>query len=303
MSIVIDSDISLIMRKLNISETTIREKYSNKGLQEIVEEEAEAGNQAAVVFAHEVFTSPRMLVKIFQLANPENKLQFLKEMNPKELKEFLPLMEEEDLNQGLYFFDMNQLMDMLKEIPPEQLVKVVFEMFSPEEVVTLLPEEQLDKFLEDPAMDKGDIMKNLHMIPQEYLAQMYEAVSGQDCESVSSKELLEKIGGLGAMQFQDALRVMQPVAKQQLVLNIANAHEELYEKFDADAYTNMIQANKFQPEVVKAMEVIDEDEKIKMLEKLPKDQLAIVITQIDATVFADKIIKDHPELLAEAMLS
>ena len=303
MSIVIDSDISLIMRKLNISETKLRERYSHMGLQEIVEKEAEEGNQAAVAFAHEVFTSPRMLVKIFQLADPENKLQFLREMNSRQLKEFLPLMEEEDLNQGLYFFDMNELMDMLKDIPAEQLVRVVFQMFSPEEVVALLPEEQLDKFLEDPNMDKGDIMKNLHMIPQEYLAQMYEAVSGQDCESASSKELLEKIGGLGALQFQDALRVMQPVAKQQLVLNIANAHEELYEKFDADAYTNMIKANKFQPEVVKAMEVIDEDEKIKMLEQLPKEQLAIVITQMDAAVFAEKIIKDHPELLAQAMLS
>ena len=117
-----------------------------------------------------------------------------------------------------------------------------------------------------------------------------------------SKELLEKIGNLNPHQFQDALRAMQPFAKQKLVMEIANAHKDLYQKFDADAYTNMIKAHKFQPEVAQAIEVIDEDEKIKMLERLPKDQMAILITQIDAKIFADQLIKEHPELLAQAIL-
>ena len=42
--------------------------------------------------------------------------------------------------------------------------------------------------------------------------------------------------------------------------------------------------------------------KIKMLEQLPKDLLAIVITQMDAKVFADQLLKDHPDLIAQAML-
>jgi len=303
MSIVIDTDLTLIMQRLNISEMKMKECYADKTVEEIVEQEAEEGNQAAVAFARELFTSPRMLVKIFQLADNENKLQFLKEMSSQQLKEFLPLMEEEDLNEGLYFFDMNQLMNMLKEIPPEQLVKTVFEMFSDEEIMRYLPEEQLDQFLSDPDIDKTQIMKQLHLIPQEYLAQMYEAVSGEDSDKTSTKELLEKIGSLNPMQFQDALRAMQPVAKQKLTMDIANSHKEYYEKFDADAYTNMIKTYKFQPEVVQAMQVIEPEEKIKMLGKLPDDLLSIVITQIDAKVFADQIIKQHPQLLAKAIIS
>ena len=303
MGIRIDADISLLIRKLNISESTFQDKYADMDLEEIVEKEAEAGNQAAVEFAQEIFKSAEMLVKIFQLANPKNKLKFLNEMDSNRLKEFLPLMDEEDLNQGLYYFDMTQLMKMLKEIPADQLVQVVFQMFSAEEVIEYLPEKQLDKFLQDPKMDKSNILKHLSRIPTEYLAQMYEAVSGENCEGANPKELIGKIGNLGALQFQDALQVMEPYAKRLLVLNIANADEELYEKFDADAYTNMMNEHKFQPEVVKAMEVIKEEEKIKMLEQLPRDLLSIFITQIDAKVFADKIIKDHPDLLAKAILS
>ena len=125
-----------------------------------------------------------MLVKIFQLADPENKLAFLKEMNSDQLKEFLSLMDEEDLNEGLKFFDMNKLMSMLQELPPEQLVNTVFELFTEEEIMKYLPEEQLDKFLENPDVDKYQIMNNLALIPREYLAQMYEAVSGEDCEEM-----------------------------------------------------------------------------------------------------------------------
>ena len=269
MSIVIDTDLTLVMQRLNISETKMKECYANKTVEEIIEKEAEEGNQAAVAFAQELFTTPRMLVKIFQLADPENKLAFLKEMNSEQLRAFLPLMDEEDLNEGLKFFDMNKLMDMLEDIPPDQLVKTVFQLFTEEEIMRYLPEEELDKFLENPDIDKTQIMKNLALIPQEYLAQMYEAISGKDSDKTGSKELLENIGNLNPMQFQDALKAMQPVAKQQLILGITQAHEELYENFDAHAYTNMIKTYKFQPEVVKGMEVIDPDEKIKMLEQLP----------------------------------
>ena len=65
MSIVIDSDLTLLMQRLNISEMKMRERYASMGLEEIVEKEAEDGNQEAVKFAHEIFSSPRMLVKIF----------------------------------------------------------------------------------------------------------------------------------------------------------------------------------------------------------------------------------------------
>lgn len=303
MSIVINTDLSFIVQRLHISPEKMQTCYASKSVEEIIEQEAEEGNQEAILFAKEIFTNPIMLVKIFQLADTENKLQFLKEMSAQELKEFLPLMEEEDLNEGLYLFDMNQLMNMLKNVPPEQLVKTVFEMFSKEQIMLYLPEEQLDKFLEDPDIDKGRIMQQLYLIPQTYLAQMYEAVSGENSDRTSSNELLAKIGNLNSMQFTDALRSMNSYAKQKLTMDIADTHIEYYQKFDADAYTNMIRAHKFQPEAAQAMHVLEPEEKIKMLGRLPEDLLSIVITQMDAKIFAEQIIKEHPQLLAKAIMT
>ena len=302
MSIVIDADLTTLMYKLNISASKMQNEYALMTIEQIVEAEAEAGNQEAVKYAEELFQSPDMLVKIFKLADPNNKLEFLNEMTADQLRAFLPLMEEEDINEGLKFFTQNKLMKMLEEIPPEQLVNTVFEMFSQEEIVKYLPEDQLDKFLTDTDIEKNKVINNLPSIPKEYLAQMYESVSGENAEEMNSNQIIDKISDLNPLQFKDAMLSMQPIAKQQLTLGLGKEHNELYQNIDAHAYTNMINTYKQQPEVVKAMAVIEPEEKIKMLQQLPNDLLSIVITQLDARVFADTLIKENPELIAQIML-
>ena len=302
MSIVIDTDLTTLMSKLNISATKMQQEYALMTIEEIVEAEAEAGNQAAVKYATELFQSPDMLVKIFKLADPENKLEIMSEMTEDQLQSFLPLMEEEDINEGLKFFTQNKLLKMLEEIPPEQLVNTVFEMFSQEEVVRFLPEDQLNKFLTDTDIEKNKVLNHLPSIPKEYLMQMYESVTGQAGEKMNSDQIIDKLSELNPLQFQDALLSMQPVAKQQLTLSLAKEHNDLYQNIDAHAYTNMINTYKQKPELVKAMQVIEPEEKLKMLQELPKDLLSIVITQLDAREFADNLIKESPELIAQIMM-
>ena len=262
--IVLDTDLTTLLSKLNVSYTKMVEMYSMMSVEDIVEAEAAQGNQAAV-----------------------------------ELQKFLPLMEEEDLQQGLYFFTEDKLLAMLKELPPEQLVNTVMEMFSEEEVIRLMPNSELDNFLTHTDVDKGNILKHLQSLPPEYLAQMIEGVTGQECEDKSNFDMVNQIDRFNPIEFKDALYSMQSTQKQQLTLNLANQHPELYQIFSPESYTNMIHAQKQKPELVKAMDVIEPEEKIKMVEELPNDLLSMVITQIDARDFADSLINKFPEVLAE----
>ena len=68
-------------------------------------------------------------------------------MDDKQLEGLLPLMEKNDLVQGLNYFTQDKLLKLLEELPPEQLVKTVLELFSQEEVIQFMPEDQLDKLL------------------------------------------------------------------------------------------------------------------------------------------------------------
>lgn len=302
MSLVIDSNLEYLQNILHISKVTFEEKYANMSVDEIIEAEAAQGNQQAIELAQELTTNTSLVMELFDLADTNNKYMILREMSAQQLQTFLPEMEESDLLQGLYFFTEDKLMKMLEALPAEQLVNTVFQMFSKEEIVQLLPEEQLDKFLTSHDIDKNKILKHMQSIPEEYVAQVLEQITGEAQEGLDSIDLAKKFGELNPLEYQDALKAFQPTQKQQLVLSLGKEHEEWFQLFDADAYTKVINREKQQPEVVKAMSVIDPEYIQNMITELPNDLLSIVITQIDTEKFADILMNQFPEVMAEIIM-
>lgn len=302
MSLVIDSNLEYLQNILHINKVTFEEKYANMSVDEIIEAEAAQGNQQAIELAQELTTNTSLVMELFDLADTNNKYMILREMSAQQLQTFLPEMEESDLLQGLYFFTEDKLMKMLEALPAEQLVNTVFQMFSKEEIVQLLPEEQLDKFLTSHDIDKNKILKHMQSIPEEYVAQVLEQITGEAQEGQDSIDLAKKFGELNPLEYQDALKAFQPTQKQQLVLSLGKEHEEWFQLFDADAYTKVINREKQQPEVVKAMSVIDPEYIQNMITELPNDLLSIVITQIDTEKFADILMNQFPEVMAEIIM-
>ena len=271
MSLVIDSNLEYLQNILHISNVTFQEKYADMSVDEILEAEAAAGNQYAIELAKELTSNTSLVMELFDLADTENKYMILRELTSQQLQEFLPEMEEKDLLQGLFFFTQDKLMKLLEELPAEQLVNTVFEMFSQEEVVKFMPDEQLNKFLTSTDIDKNKILKHMQSIPEEYVA-------------------------------KDALMAFQPTQKQQLVLSLGKEHEEWFQLFDADAYTKIINREKQQPEVVKAMSVIEPEYIQNMLKELPNDLLSLVITQMDTKQFTEMLMEQFPEVIAEIIM-
>lgn len=302
MSIIIDTDLSFLINKLSISEAKIQENYADMSAEEIIKAEASQGNQAAIELANELLNNVALVIELFKLADPNNRYMILSEMTGQQLQTFLPQMEEKDLNYGLNFFTQDKLLKMLEELPSEQLVNTVFEMFSQEEVVRLLPDEQLDKFLTSTDIDKNKILQHLKSIPEEYLAQMLEGITGEQVKDMDAIDMTKQIGELNPLEYKDALTGMQPTQKQQLVLSLGKEHEEWFQLFDAHAYTKMINTYKEKPEVVKAMNVIEPEYIINMLEELPNDLLSFVITQMDKEQFAEILMNKHPEVMAEIIM-
>ncbi len=303
MSIAIDADLAYLQTRLHISSTKFQQVYANMSLKEILMAEAAEGNQEAIKLANELLNNTSLIMELFNLADPNNKYEILSEMTAQQLRVFLPIMEEKDLVQGLYYFSEDKLMSMLEDVPPEQLVNVVFQMFSKEEVVRLLPDEQLDKFLTSTDIDKNKILKHMQSIPEEYLMQILENITGKSEDSEqTSYDLTKKIGELNPLEFKDALQGLQPTQKQQLVLSLGKEHSEWFQLFDADAYTKMIYNHKQKPDMVKSMAVLEPDQIIKMNEELPNDLLATVITQMDTEPFAETLMDKMPELIAKFLM-
>lgn len=297
MSISINTDLEYLCSRLNISSSKM-EMYQNKSVEEIIEAEAAEGNQAAIQLAADMFTDVNQLIELFQLSDPENKLTIMLAMTDYQRQQLIPMLDESDLAEGLQYFTQDSLLNMLNEIPKEELMKTVFYMFSEDEVIQNMPQDQLDKFLTGVEMDKDLLLKNLQSIPATYLQQILESVTGEEAKGTSN-ELTNQIGQLGDLAYKTAIRNLEPTQKQQLTLLITSSDNKQYERFDTSAYTRIINRERDKNDLVKAMGNIKPEYLQKMMTELPEDLLSVVITQIDTEKFADSLINKFPELLAQ----
>ena len=253
----------------------------------------------AIALAHELLNNVNLVMELFSLANPENRLEIMSEMTDDQLQKFLPEMDKKDLVQGLNYFTQDKLLKMLEHVESEELSKVVLTMFSKEEIMRLLPEEQLDKLLQSTDMDKNNILNHIKSLPPAYVSQMIESVTGEDVEDTNIINMIKTLEGFGPLEFKDALVNLQSSPKQQLVLSLTQEHPEYFQLFDAHAYTNMINTHKDKSEVVTAMNVLEQENIMNMIKELPEDLLAIVITQMDKDKFAEILMKENPEVMAQ----
>jgi len=297
MSIRINTDLEYLRMRLNISPSKM-EEYGDKTIDEILEAEAAAGNQEAIKFAADMFTDVNQLIELFRLADPENKLVILNAMNSSQLEKLIPMLETDDLTEGLNFFTQSSLLDLLKDIPKEEMLKAVFQMFSETQVIEYMPEKELDKLLTSEDTDKQMLLNALKFIPEMYLQQIVESVTGEEANG-NSTELIAQIGQMGDLDYKNALMNFEPTQKRQLTFILTNQEKKLYEKFDTDAYTHMINRERDKDDMVKAMGFIKPEHLQKMMTHLPQDLLSIVITQIDTEKFADALINKFPEILAQ----
>ncbi|MBO5385371.1 hypothetical protein J6A64_03560 [bacterium] len=297
MSIVINADLEYLKSKLNIPESRMA-TYQAKTVDEILKAEAAAGNQEAIKLAADMFTNVSQLIELFQLADPQNKLVIMQQMDSSQLEKLVPMLEQDDLLQGLHYFTQDNLLDLLKEIPKEELLKTVFELFSQTQIIEYLPEKELDGLLTNIDLDKGLLLQNLKFIPDMYLQQILESVTGEEAQG-SSSQLILQISQLGDQDYKNALMNFQPAQKKDLTYALVNQENKLFEKFSTDSYTYMINRERDKNELIKAMHVIKPEHLHNMINELPQDLLSVVTTQIDTEKFADALINQFPELLAQ----
>lgn len=295
--ITLDTDMYLLASRLNLSTAKI-EKYGSTSVSQIVEAEAIEGNTQAQMLLSQIFSDPAELVKIFKLTDVGNKYAILHNLSEHDLNNLLPLLQQEDLVVGLNFFTKDKLLKMVGELPKEQLVKYVSQMFTPEQLLAFMPEEKMDKVLQSEDLDKGLVLKYLKTLKPEILSQMIEAATGKPAQSSDQQDLINQIGTLPPDKYREALISIPPENKRFFMLQMSKEEPKIFQLFDSDAYTKII-SRKEKPDLVAAAGVIQPQQLIKMVGQLPQDLLSIVCTQIDPTKFANVLTKEFKNVLSQ----
>lgn len=310
MGIAINVDTYLLCSMFNISSKKITDDYSGMSIEEIMKAEAANGNAAAANFDSSILNDPVKLIELFQLKDPANKYAILSNMNENDLKELLPLLEAADLAQGLNYFSKDKLLNMSEELPKEQLTKMTLEMFSPEQLIQLMPEDQINKVLTSDKMDPNIEKKYLQTLKPEILAQMLEATTGQQSAgsnesdisgqtNLDGQSLANQIASLPDDKFQEAMINIPPQNKRDFMVKLAKEDPKILQLFDSSAFTKIIGNKKDKSEIIKASSALKPESLVKMIAQLPHDLTAAVLTQLDTKKFADVLQSKFKNIISQ----
>lgn len=297
--IAIQLDLNYLSRYLNI-DTQRLQSYGMQSIQQIIEEEAANGNTEAENYLLQVLKDPNAIIRLFKIGNAKNRWKILREMNEDDLRELLPFLEKKDLVNGLQFYTQDTLLKYMRELPKEEITKVLFECYSKENFLKLVPEKELNKWFESEKVDRGKVQEQLEGLPKEALAQMVEAITGEPQYDTDAKSLLQTIQGFNPKQFIEGVQAMKPKYKRQIILNMTQEDPKLWEEFSVETLTKPLELLD-KPELIKGMAKLEDETLVDMLSNLPKDLMSVVISQIDPEVFADVLSTQFQDLLKQVV--
>ena len=301
MAIVLDTNMKLFAERLNITSSRMVQDYGLKTVDEIIEAEAAQGNTQAINYAREMYNSPAKLIKIFKLADVENKFVLLHNMNSQMREAILPMLEKDDLVMGLYFFTQDKLLDMLMDVDIEELVNVILGAFPLEDIVMMFTEDDLAQFFQHDELEKYDVINQLKSLPPEVMIKFVEGITGKPSEETNPLDLIKSIEELPTDKYRDFMSAIDPDVQRQLTFQLTKQKPEYLQLFPNETYVNML-STLMKPEMVKPMINLEKDSLVTMITELPEDLMSIVAAQVDTKDFAEYLLDGHLDLLEDALM-
>ena len=299
----LDIDLSYLTKNFEIGTQRLNQ-YGSKSIDEIMEAEAEQGNPRAEKFEQEVLNDPKQLLKLFKLSNARNRYAILSNMNTAELAYIMQFLEPGDLLLGLMFFTKEKLLSLIYDLPKNKICSIVFQAFSMEQFLKLIPEKEIDKFFESDKLDKDKVLEIVKSLPEEKLNKMIEKYMFQEEGKIqednnwSAEHVVNWMEKLEPDKFQKALQCFEREEKAELITELTKQDENLRMEFSKNALTFPLQQLDKQ-EIVKNMNKLEPDDLVKMINELPDELLSVVATQIDPEVFAQILSKNFKDILSE----
>jgi len=242
------------------------------------------------------------IIEELRLNMPENRFALLMMLPRAELFEMLQLLGKEKLLNGLKFFTKEKLMGLIGGLPKQDLLKMLFEMFSdPSQLIENLPTKELQLFLRSDKIEKGHFMKMFESMPQNNLATIGGYLTKKNCDKMSQKELLHEINGFEKFHIVDSFKKLDEKSLRNFVTNMTDSFPKLYNEFSHLSLFNV--ADRFaRTDLIDSMISIDESQIMNMLGELPDKLLALTVSQIDPEVFSEILLNDYQDMLAELVL-
>ena len=223
--ITLDIDLSYLTKNFEIGTQRLNQ-YGSKSIDEIMEAEAAQGNTKAAEYQQEVTNDPKELIKLFKLSNARNRYAILSQMNSSDLEYLINFLDPSDLQMGLMFFTKEKILNLIYDLPKNKICSIVFQAFSIEQFLKIIPEKELNKFFDSDKLDKNKILDFVETLPPEKLNKMVEKYMFQEEGKLqennnwSQEHVVKWLDQLQPEKFKKALQCFEREEKQALILNL-----------------------------------------------------------------------------------
>ncbi len=290
----LDVNLTYLTHYFNISTERLN-KYRGKSVDNIIEEEVKAGNNDALRFASAIKDADEVS-KLLCLASADNRFLIIKSLSDKDLSKILEQLDSSQLAWGLNFLNKDIIMKLMNELPQEQLLQVVFQRYTFDNIVEQMQEYEVNEFLQRTEIDRDAIMECFGQFNKKFLNKIMFQVTGQDYQHKSKREIFDYMNSLDDNGFNNFVLNMDLFQKQTLTYFLCQNNNELMLLLDQKSISRpMLELNK--EEIVTCLEVLDPEFILPMLDELPRELLDVVATQIEVDDFAELLIKEFPEVL------
>ena len=264
--------------------------------------EEQNGNTQVSEFAG-ILQNPNKVVELFRLMDPENRYMIIKNLSSEDLNKLLPYLKKDDLVWGLKYFTKDKLMELIQQLPKQELFSVVFQNFTLEDIVKLMPTDELNEFLNNDKIEKNDIMKYFNQLEFKDLMRLFSEYFGdefltQDENAENRTMMLQTIQNLSPQDFNKFIMNMQVEDKGSLILNLVENKPELLMEFQNKSIARPMMLLE-KAEILKSLNVLENELLIKMVEHLPEDLIQVVASQIDPEVFATILVDKFSDILKQ----
>lgn len=294
-------DLSFLSKYFELSTSRVN-SYSTKTIEEIMKLEEQNGNTQVSEFAG-ILQNPNKVVELFRLMDPENRYMIIKNLSSEDLNKLLPYLKKDDLVWGLKYFTKDKLMELIQQLPKQELFSVVFQNFTLEDIVKLMPTDELNEFLNNDKIEKNDIMKYFNQLEFKDLMRLFSEYFGdefltQDENAENRTMMLQTIQNLSPQDFNKFIMNMQVEDKGSLILNLVENKPELLMEFQNKSIARPMMLLE-KAEILKSLNVLENELLIKMVEHLPEDLIQVVASQIDPEVFATILVDKFSDILKQ----
>ncbi|MFH0701957.1 MAG: hypothetical protein V2B14_00260 [bacterium] len=237
------------------------------------------------------------ILKDLKLHNPNNRLAVLSLLKHSELLQIARLLEKDKLVIGLKFFTLPKLLKFIQQLPMDELVKILLQVFSKSEVLTLLPMKELMKFLDSSKINYGDLSKILQTLPNHLLAQILESIKGESVGNKSNEELIKELGAFKQNLLIEGLKSLPYKELLSIISKLIENNNDLFNEFSKESLLETI-GRSHKLSLVEGMKALDPELIIKMLDELPNSLLSQVLVLLDYNKLSEVLQTYQPDLLA-----